>query len=215
MILSGYREGCFRLSQKIIYFFIKALLLPGAIGFSAVSAQENSLDVIPRDNGIPAEQGSRVSPIFRPDVEYTDKITGDKAFAAGDFAVAASFYRKYRERAERDENETARKKAFECEIDALIFAGLTDQAENVLNIFKRIYADANPSSLSIWEADILLNQRKLGEAQKILQNLLPKLNPGDPRRVRVLSSLAYVCELTQKYQEAADLYLTIAGENGE
>lgn len=145
---------------------------------------------------------------------YPDRKSGDEAFRSGDYAVAASFYAKYRENARKKQDSSAGRDAFEREIDSLILAFLPDEAEKTLQDFEMEYPGVNSLSVSMWKADILLLRRKPSEAKVILERILPGFTSLDPRRIRVLSSLAFALELLHENAEAAKNYSFIYNTAG-
>ncbi len=145
---------------------------------------------------------------------YPDRKSGDEAFRSGDYAVAASFYAKYRKNARKKQDSSAGRDAFEREIDSLILAFLPDEAEKTLQDFEMEYPGVNSLSVSMWKADILLLRRKPSEAKVILERILPGFTSLDPRRIRVLSSLAFALELLHENAEAAKNYSFIYNTAG-
>ena len=146
---------------------------------------------------------------------YPDKQSGDEAYRAEDFAVAVSFYRKYRAEAVAAEDRSALQDAFEREIDALIRSGLAQEAENALNAYERSFVGLNSLSVSLWRANIMLLRREVPSARTILTRILPGLPENDPRRMQALASMAFAEELEGHYEEAARLYLELASLEGE
>lgn len=146
---------------------------------------------------------------------YPDKRSGDEAYRAEDFAVAVSFYRKYRAEAEAAGDRSALQDAFEREIDALIRSGLAQEAENALNAYERSFVGVNSLSVSLWRANIMLLRREVATARAILTRILPGLPKNDPRRMQALASLAFAEELDKHYEKAARLYLQLASFQGE
>ena len=146
---------------------------------------------------------------------YPDKQSGDEAYRAEDFAVAVSFYRKYREEAEAAGDRSSLQDAFEREIDALIRCGLAQEAENALNTYERSFVGLNSLSVSLWRANILLLRRDVPSARAILTRILPGLPKNDPRRMQALASMAFAEEIDGHYEKAAGLYLELAALEGE
>lgn len=140
---------------------------------------------------------------------FPDKESGDLALADREYGTAASFYRKYRQEAGRMGNVEAVRDAYACELDALISGGMADQAEALLKTYREAFPDLDPVSLSIWQADIFLQQRRLDEADGLLKKLPGDLEPI-ARRLHVLANRALIAELKQNYREAASLYAEIS-----
>lgn len=149
--------------------------------------------------------------------EYRDRVSGDEACRSGDFPSGASFYRNYRKIAEKQQDTDAVRDAFEREIDALIRAGLGNEAESVLKQYEKAYASDNVDSASValWRANIRILQDNINEAEKSLEQLLNVLQQNDPRRKQAVASLAFVREKQKKYQLAAQLYDELALMEGD
>ena len=147
--------------------------------------------------------------------EYPDKRSGDEACRAEDFAVAVSFYRKYRSEAESAGDRTALQDAYEREIDALIRGGLAQEAENTLNAYERSFVGLNSLSVSLWRANIMILRRQVASARTLLSRILAGLPAKDPRRMQALASMAFVEELDGHYAASARLYLELAKLEGE
>ncbi len=209
------------------------LFLCGGVAMVSLSAQEPSTSATSSSSSSPAAGGREdlsdvpdasavLPPIsLRPvqpdslETLYPDRKSGDEAFRSGDYAVAASFYAKYRENARKKQDTSAGRDAFEREIDSLILAFLPDEAEKTLQIFEMEYPGVNSLSVSMWKADILLLRRKPSEAKVILERILPGFTSLDPRRIRVLSSLAFALELLHENVEAAKNYSFIYNTAGD
>ena len=187
---------------------IRNTLLPGIVFFCAsITAAQD----------IPAEAAA--APLPAPPaptrLTYSDRKSGDEAYRANDFPVAASFYRKYRLAAESAHDREALRDAFEREIDALIRGGLAAEAEQTLNAYERSFIGVNSLSLALWRANILLLQKRTSEAETLLMRVLPGLPSNDPRRVNATASLAFLRELQKRYDDAAALYSELAGLEGD
>ncbi len=142
---------------------------------------------------------------------YPDKESGDRARTAGEYGTAASFYRQYRAKAEQNGDQEARKDAYARELDALILANLADSAKKLLDEYRAAFPQLNANSVSLWQAEICLLQRRADEADKILQRLIPGLEKLDPSYLRALSCAAFVAELKGDHAAAAKCYGEIAG----
>ncbi len=126
--------------------------------------------------------------------ESRDKKAGDRAFAAKDYAVAASFYGKYLEDARKAGSLENTRDAYERLLDALVLGRMPDLAEKTLQDYETAFPGANPLSLSMWRGDILSQRGRYAEAQKIYERILPALASKDPRRMRTLFSYGFVLE---------------------
>jgi len=142
---------------------------------------------------------------------YPDRESGERARAAGEYGTAASFYRQYRAKAEQNGDQDARKDAYARELDALILANLADSANKLLDEYRAAFPQLNANSVSLWQAEIYLLQRRADEADKILQKLIPGLEKLDPSYLRALSCAAFVAELKGDHAAAAKYYGEIAG----
>lgn len=139
---------------------------------------------------------------------YRDRVSGDEACRAGDFPSGASFYRNYRLLAEKNRDTASIRDAYEREIDALIRAGLGNEADNVLKKYEKTFkaSGLDSTSVALWRAGIRILQNRMTEAEGLLNRILSLLQKNDPRRKQALASLAFVRESQKKYQQAAQLY---------
>ncbi len=140
------------------------------------------------------------------EAESRDRQAGDRAFAAKDYAVAASFYGKYLKDARKIGNQETTRDAYERLIDALVLGRMPDLAEKTLRDFETAFPGANPLSITMWRGDILSQRGRFSEAQKIYERILPGLSAKDPRRMRTLFSYGYVLERLKAYKSAARVY---------
>ncbi len=138
--------------------------------------------------------------------ESRDKKAGDRAFAAKDYAVAASFYGKYLEDARKAGSLENTRDAYERLLDALVLGRMPDLAEKTLQDYETAFPGANPLSLTMWRGDILSQRGRYAEAQKIYERILPALASKDPRRMRTLFSYGFVLERLKAYKSAAKVY---------
>ena len=166
---------------------------------TAVSAQETAAS---SSVAVPAEQE-------KP--SYPDKESGDRARADGEYGTAASFYRQYRAKAEQNGDAKAREDAYARELDALILANLADSANKLLDEYRAAFPQLTANSVSLWQAEIYLLQRRADDADRILRKLIPELKKLDPSYLRALSCAAFVAELKGDYDAAAKYYGEIAG----
>ena len=132
---------------------------------AVVPAEEKPLAVV-----VPAEE--------KP--SYPDKESGDRARAEGEYGTAASFYRQYRAKADQNGDAEARKDAFARELDALILANLADSAQKLLDEYRAAFPLLTANSVSLWQAEIFLLQRRADDADKLLKKLIPELEKLDP-----------------------------------
>ncbi len=144
-------------------------------------------------------------------LSYPDRDSGDRARTAGEYGTAASFYRQYRAKAEQNGDQEARRDAYARELDALILANLADSANKLLDEYRAAFPQLNANSISLWQAEIYLLQRRAAEADIILQKLIPGLEKLDPSYLRALSCTAFVAELKGDHAAAAKYYGEIAG----
>ena len=166
---------------------------------TAVSAQETAAS---SSVAVPAEQE-------KP--SYPDKESGDRARADGEYGTAASFYRQYRAKAEQNGDAKAREDAYARELDALILANLADSANKLLDEYRAAFPQLTANSVSLWQAEIYLLQRRADDADRILRKLIPELKKLDPSYLRARSCAAFVAELKGDYDAAAKYYGEIAG----
>lgn len=140
------------------------------------------------------------------ELPYKSKLSGDEAFAAGDYPIAADYYALYARDAANADDKNAMRDAGERRLDALLLAGMTREAEREFADYELKYPGVNSLSLSMWKADLLILQGKYGEARTIIRRILPGMTGKDPRRLRVLAALARAEELDKHYAEAAQAY---------
>ncbi len=145
-----------------------------------------------------AEETAAPAPVYR--------ASGDRAFAARSFDAAAGFYRAYRQEAEQRNDMAALRDAFESEINSLILGARAAQAEELLASYRLKFPDADPVSLSLWTADIMLLKHQLQDAEELLTKLLPELPKQDPRRIRCTMALAAAAEMRKDYKQAVAYY---------
>lgn len=145
---------------------------------------------------------------------YPDRDSGDRARAAGEYGAAASFYRQYRAKAEQGGDADARKDAYARELDALILANLADSAGKLLDEYRAAFPQLTEKSVSLWQAELFLLQRRSDDADRLLQKLIPTLEKLDPGYYRALSCAAFVAELQGDHAAAAKYYGDIAANAG-
>ena len=80
--------------------------------------------------------------------EEPDLTAGDNAFAAKDYAVAASFYTRYLNKLKAiDADKNKLREAYERLMDSLLFGELTANAEKYLEEYKKLFPDAKELSV--------------------------------------------------------------------
>lgn len=140
------------------------------------------------------------------EAENPDLRAGDTAFAARDYPVAVSFYRKYLAEAEKRRDRSAVREAYERLLDALVLSKLPDQAEARLARYKKQFPGVNPTAIAMWQGDILFQRGKYQEADAVYRKLLDSLPVQDPRRMRTLFTCGMTLEKLGKEEEAAKLF---------
>ena len=145
--------------------------------------------------------------------DYRGKAAGDEAFRNNDYSSAASFYEKYLEQARQAGDIAAEKDAYERRIDALVLGRFPEQAEKLLNEYKKKFTGSDPIAVTIWTADILTLQNKPEEARKHIERILNALTVDNPRRVHALSTLARTYELTGNFYKASEIYFSIGQQS--
>lgn len=171
-------------------------------GMADVSAQDAA----------PSEAAATPAEPEKP--SYPDLESGDRARADAEYGAAASFYRQYRAKAEQNGDAEARKDAYARELDALILANLADPATKLLDEYRAAFPQLNANSVSLWQAEIFLLQRRADDADKLLKKLIPALEKLDPGYYRALSCAAFVAELKGDHEAAAKHYGDIAANAG-
>ncbi len=205
--LSGFRAGraLFACTAAGTLLLLSGMAPVSAQDTPAVSAQKEQSAVKP----VPAEAE-------KP--SYPDKDSGDRARAGGEYGTAASFYRQYRAKAEQNADADARKDAYACELDALILANLADSADKLLKEYRAAFPQLNPNLVTLWQAEILLLQRRADAADDLLRTLIPLLDNDDPdllpMKLRVFSCAAFAAELKGDHAAAAKYYGDIAAKAG-
>lgn len=165
-------------------------IVPAVFSASAVESP-------PRET-VPAAAASDHAP-------KTDLDAGDRAFAGKDYPVAVSFYTKYLQSAEKRQNKSDVKKAYERLLDALVMSRLPVLAEGYLLKYEKLYP-ANAIEIAMWRGDILFQQGKYAEAGKLYEKLLKSLPAQDPRRLRTLFASGQVLEKQGRWKEASERY---------
>ena len=171
-------------------------------GMADVSAQDAA----------PSEAAATPAEPEKP--SYPDLESGDRARADAEYGAAASFYRQYRAKAEQNGDAEARKDAYARELDALILANLADPATKLLDEYRAAFPQLNANSVSLWQAEIFLLQRRADDADRLLKKLIPALEKLDPGYYRALSCAAFVAELKGDHEAAAKHYGDIAANAG-
>ena len=154
----------------------------------------------------PALMQASALPPENGNLEDADLRAGDRAFAEQDFPVAVSFYTKYLSRAEKLQDKTAVKTAYERLLDALVMSKLPDLAEKYLTEYQKLYPGVNSTEIAMWRGDILFLRRQYEQAADLYRRLLKSMEAKDPRRLRSLFAFGQVLEKLGKWQEAAEQY---------
>lgn len=160
-----------------------------------------------------AEQEKASAPAEQEIPSYPDKESGDRAYESGEYGAAASFFRQYRAKAELNGDGKAREDAYARELDALILANLADSASKLLDEYRAAFPTLAGKSVSLWQAEIFLLQRRADDADKVLGELIPSLEKLDPSYLRALSCAAFAAELKGDHAAAAKHYGDIAAGN--
>ncbi len=140
------------------------------------------------------------------------RLEGDAAMAGRDYAVAASFYGEYKAAALASGDRAALKDACERLVDALILAKLPDLAAKAVADFEEAFPSLDADSLAMWKADVLILKGRPLEAANVVSPVLGRLPNHDPRRLRVLSTLAISLEGAGDLARAAEVYSSIEEE---
>ena len=135
-----------------------------------------------------------------------DLRAGDNAFARQDFPVAVSFYTKYLQNAEKQQNAAAVKTAYERLLDALVMSKLPVLAGEYLDRYEKRFPGDNAVEIAMWRGDILFQSRKYREAAALYRKLMPSLAGQDPRRFRTMFAYGQVLEKLGQWKEAAAQY---------
>ncbi|MBR2365045.1 MAG: tetratricopeptide repeat protein [Lentisphaeria bacterium] len=147
--------------------------------------------------------------------EEPDLTAGDNAFAAKDYAVAASFYTRYLNKLKAiDADKNKLREAYERLMDSLLFGELTANAEKYLEEYKKLFPDAKELSVDMWQGELLLQKGYLTEALPVYEKILSSLHGRDPRRLRALSAYARTLESLSRYQEASKAYHMLREQAG-
>lgn len=133
-----------------------------------------------------------------------DLAAGDSAFAAKDYAVAASFYTRHLKKLKNSSAPQEKiRECYERLMDSLLSGSLASDAEKFLAEYKKEFPDANKSSVELWQGEICLQKGEVKKALLLYEKLLSALHGRDPRRLRALSSYARTLELSGRYNDAA------------
>lgn len=192
------------------------LLVSGLPAAFAQDAPVRQNAAVRQDASVKPDSAVKTDPSVKPDAApaYPDKEYGDRASAETEYGAAASFYRQYRAKAEAAGDAEAQKDAYACELDALILANLADSAQKLLDEYREKFPQPDEQSVSLWQAEIYLIQRKTDEADKLLRKLIPRIENLDPAKLRALSCAAFVAELKGDRAAAAKDYGELAAKAG-
>ena len=146
-----------------------------------------------------------------PEKENADRRAGDNAFAAGDYAVAVSFYKKYLEDSRKNALPGEELDACERLLDALIRGRFTRTAEQYLAEYEKRFPqkEMRKAEAGIWHGEILCQKGKYKEAEQLYRKLLNTLSPRDPRSSRVVFSYGITLEKQSRYREAASVFIPL------
>ena len=145
-----------------------------------------------------------------------DLTAGDHAFAAKDYAVAASFYTRYLQKMKKTEDQVRIREAYERLLDSLLFGELTSEAEKLLQEYLAKYPGVNPVAAGMWKGKLLMQKGKVQDAIILFEQLLSGIPASDPSRISALSAYADALEKAGRYKEAAGNYrklLSVAGKS--
>ena len=147
----------------------------------------------------------------RPEKENADRRAGDNAFAAGDYAVAVSFYETYLEDCRRNSLPGEELEAYERLLEALVRGKFTLRAERCLAEYEKRFPQKQmrKAESAIWRGEIFCQRGKYKEAELLYRNLLGTLPDRDPRFPRVLFAYALTLEKLLRYREAASVFLSL------
>ena len=163
--------------------------------YAEETAAVRSVDSAPAAAAVPA-----------PDLPDADLRAGDDAFARQDFPVAVSFYTKYLQNAEKQQNTAAVKTAYERLLDALVMSRLPELAGQYLTRYEKRFPGDNAAEIAMWRGDILFQSRKYREAVELYRKLMPSLAGQDPRRFRTMFAYGQALEKLGQWKEAAAQY---------
>ena len=146
-------------------------------------------------------------PAFSEDAphSYRNREAGNDAAAAGDYAVAADFYRHYAEDASVAADTESVRDAARRRIDALIAAGMIAEAEKEFADYELKYPGTDALAISLRRAELLTLKGRSGEALTILRRILPAMTESGLRQ-RTLAAIAQAEELRKNYVRAAAAY---------
>ncbi|MBO5724534.1 MAG: hypothetical protein J6S58_06855, partial [Lentisphaeria bacterium] len=146
-----------------------------------------------------------------PVTENADRRAGDNAFAAGDYAVAVSFYTRYLEECRKKDSPEEVLAAYERVLDALVLGKFTPAAVRCLAEYEKLLPEngKNKAELEIWRGEILCQQEKYKEAELLYRKLLAGLSPQDPRSFRVAFSYGLTLEKQKRFREAAGVFVSL------
>ena len=144
-----------------------------------------------------------------------DLTAGDHAFAAKDYAVAASFYTRYLQKMKKTEDPQKIREAYERLMDSLLFGQLTSEAEKLLQEYLARYPGVNPVAAGMWKGKLLMQKGQVQEAVTLFEKLLADLPGSDPSRISALSAYADALEISGRYREAAEIYRKLLSVTGK
>ncbi len=148
--------------------------------------------------------------------EEEDLAAGDSAFAAKDYAVAASFYTRHLKKLKSLSADPAKiREGYERLMDSLLSGFLASDAEKVLAEYKKQFPDANKISVDMWQGEIYLQKGALTKALPLYEKILSSLHGRDPRRLRALSAYGRSLELSRRYLDASKAYGMLREQAGD
>lgn len=130
-----------------------------------------------------------------PSTQYQKRLLGDKAFDGGLYDVAMNYYENYLKEATGD--SPAIRDAYYCLVSTCLRSNNIDEAKRLYNElsvkFEQYYSNhpEDQRKLKFWEAQIILAEGKLNEANKIFNDLLNEsTDPTDETSLNALEGAA-------------------------
>lgn len=118
---------------------------------------------------------------------YKSRQLGDTAFNENSIDQAISFYKRFKEEAGSD--QSAMNDAYEALVSAYTKGGYFDKAEKEIAEYLKKFPNAEKAKIDLYKADILLLQSKHGEALKLYEDILRKIDENNKIYSHVLYGL--------------------------
>lgn len=131
---------------------------------------------------------------------------GNAAYNSGNYLQAAKFFQQAKAQA-KDQDEL--EQVYERLIASYLKALRIDDAARELAEYDKKLPNVNADRRTVYQADLLLLQRKYAEAEKLLSGLIEQRAISGNLYFHLLSSLGYAKRMQEKWVETAGIYLML------